>query len=201
VQVSRAAIGFSVHLGWAAAVVVAGTRAKPRVIERRRLTLADDVRESHEPYHKAALVRDDLAQAKAIIRRGTRAIEACARAEVTSLENDVVGLGHRLVGVGILQAGGPELTLESALAAHTMVHVAEGRLMRAALTRASEGRDLPVLAVREKELFVHGAERLKISEKTLRGRVDGLGEGLGPPWGSDQKKAALIAWLRLSGMR
>ena len=198
---SRATIGLSVHLGWAAAVVVAGTRDAPRVTLRRRLVLANDVPESHEPYHKAALVRDDLAQAKAIIRRGTRAIEACARAEIAGLEQDIVGQGHRLVGAGVLQAGGPELTLESSLGAHTMVHVAEGRLMRAALARAFECRDLGVLAVREKELFARGAERLKSSEKKLRERVDALGAGLGPPWGSDQKKAGLIGWLRLSGMR
>ena len=62
---ARAAIGFSAHLGWAAAVAVVGTRKKIQVVDRRKLVLSDpNVPESHEPWHKAATVGDDLARVR-----------------------------------------------------------------------------------------------------------------------------------------
>ncbi len=197
----RAAIGFSVHLGWAAAVAVAGTKTKVRVVDRRKVVLADEVPESHEPYHKAAEVRGDLAKAREIVRRGRRAIEACARAEVSRLIRDLESEGHDVASAASVQAGGRELTFESILASHAMVHTAEGRLMREALAKASARRGVPVLPIRERELFARGAERLKVSEHEIRKQVGSLGDGLGPPWRADQKKAALIAWLALTGMR
>ena len=198
--VSRAAIGFSSHLGWSAAVAVAGTKSAPRFVLRQRVLLSNKVHESHEPYHKAALVRDDLERAKEIVRRGRRAIEACARSEVAQMTRNLEKDGHRVVGAGVLQAGGREMKFESILASHVMVHTAEGALMREALAKAFRN-DLPVLAIKERELFARASERLKLSEKLLRKKVNELGTGIGPPWGSDQKNAALIAWLSLSGMK
>ena len=199
---SRSAIGLATHLGWAAAVAVSGTKSSPRFALRRRLALeSDDVHESHEPYHKAALVREDLAQAKEVIRRGRRAIESGARREISGMLRDLAKDGHRVVGVGILQAGNREMKFESILASHAMVHAAEGRLMREALAKAAARRDLPVLAIPERELFARASERLALSERKLRDALADFGAAVGPPWGGDQKKAALIAWLSLSGMR
>lgn len=199
--VSRAAIGFSSHLGWAAAVAVAGTKSAPRFVLRQRVLLSNKVHESHEPYHKAALVRDDLPRSKEIVRRGRRAIEACARSEVAQMTRNLEKDGHRVVGAGVLQAGGREMKFESILASHVMVHTAEGALMREALAKAFSRNDLPVLAIKERELFARASERLKLSEKLLRNKVNELGTGIEPPWGSDQKNAALIAWLALCGMK
>jgi hypothetical protein len=123
-----------------AAIAVVGTRKKIQVVDRRKLVLSDpNVPESHEPWHKAATVGDDLARVREIVRRGTRAIEACARKQVGRLIRDLEKAGHQVVGTGVLQSGGPpRLEIESILAAHTLQHTAEGRLMRDALAVASD---------------------------------------------------------------
>jgi hypothetical protein len=195
---ARAAIGFSTHLGWAAAVAVAGTRKKVRVVDRRKVILAaEKVRESHEPYHKAAKVQSDLKKAREIVRRGTRAIEACARAELARLIRDLEEEGCEVVAVAIVQASGREMKFESIVASHAMQHAAEGQLMRDSLAKAAQKRDLPVLGVRKKELLAHAAERMSLRAGQVTAEVDALGDGLGPPWRADQKDAALIAWMGL----
>ena len=195
----RAAVGFSSHLGWAAAVAVAGTRSRVEVVDRRKVILEDpDVPESHEPWHKASEAKADPARSREIVRRGTRAIEACARREVAALLRDLEKLGHRVVGAGVLEAGSDrELRFESVLAAHAMQHAAEGRLMRESLARAAARKDLRVLRVPKKELTFLGTERTGMKPPALAEAVAALGEGIGPPWRADQKDAALIAWLAL----
>ena len=50
----RAAVGFSPHSGWAAAVVLAGPVAKPEMIDRRRFILAEpDDHVGKQPFHAA----------------------------------------------------------------------------------------------------------------------------------------------------
>ena len=41
-------------------------------------------------------------------------------------------------------------------------------------------------------------KRLKLAPDALRARIAGLGKPLGPPWGQDEKLAALAAWLVLT---
>jgi hypothetical protein len=52
--VPSAALGLRAHTGWAALVVVAGSKRSPAVIQRKRIELADrDVPGSMQPYHHA----------------------------------------------------------------------------------------------------------------------------------------------------
>ena len=60
---------------------------------------------------------------------------------------------------------------------------------------AAEG--LAVTRVPRRELAVRAAVVLRRTPQQLRRVVDSLGRDLGPPWGVDQKDAALIAWLVL----
>jgi hypothetical protein len=197
--VPRAAVGFSSHLGWSAAVAVVGSRSRIEVALRRVLVLVDpDVDESHEPWHKAAEAGDPDS-AREIVRRGTRGVEGRARQEIAALLREVEALGHRVVGAGLLRTGSErELRFESILAAHAMQHAAEGRLVRDALVRACEKRGVPVVAVPSRELLAAAAKRLGQTEKALAAALAGLGRELGPPWRKDQKDAALVAWMALS---
>lgn len=193
---ARAAIGFSSHLGWTAAVAVVGTRKKIEVVDRRRIRLIDDaIPESHEPWHKAS---KDPKRAKEIVRLGTRGIEGCARRGVAALVKELEKQGHRVVGAGVLQSGGPpKLAFESILAAHTLQHTAEGRMMRDALAKASKKRGAKVLGVKERELFDVATSKLGLSEQQLVNHLAELGKPMGSPWAKDQKNATLAAWLCL----
>ena len=194
---SEVALGFRIHLGWAAAVAVARGRSAPDLVDRRRLELADtEVPESHEPYHKGEGLPAD--QAAAIIARGEKAVHAVARVAVAKMVRDLEKDGHRVVASGILRGAGRTMpSLEGILASHAWVHTAEGELMRASLVEASQRLDLTVLGLREKTAWPEVAERLRVDEATLRTRIDALAKELGSPWRQDQKLATLAAWLAL----
>lgn len=82
--------------------------------------------------------------------------------------------------VGIIKSSGRKRTaLSSILASHAMIHAADGDHFRNALSAAAE------------------LLRLRVCRVRAAGRIDMLGRELGPPWGADQKKAALLAWALL----
>jgi hypothetical protein len=56
-----------------------------------------------------------------------------------------------------------------------------------------------VSGVKEKELYDVAAARYRLPVDELRRFVTEAGRGIGPPWGQDQKDAALVAWLSLGG--
>jgi hypothetical protein len=200
--VVKAALGFRAHLGWAAVAVVSGVRARPILADRRRISLScQEVPESHEPYHKAAEQREDEDRARAIIAVGTRAIHAEARKSVRAVVKDLAKSGYEVVAAGVLMDLGRKASFESTLRSHALVHTAEGQLMRAALISACEACELRVALVRERELFERAATHLKLAPAQLTRRVSDLGKDQGPPWREDQKKAALVAWLALAGMK
>src|SRR5262245_31200754 len=51
----RTALGFRSHSGWAVLIAVSGTLDSPRILERRRIVIADvELSGSRQPYHAAA---------------------------------------------------------------------------------------------------------------------------------------------------
>ena len=193
----KVALGFRTHLGWTAAIAVGRPRNAPKVIDRRRIVLSSEVPESHEPYHKAAEVRDDLKQARAIVKRGERAIHAVAKKGVRDWVADLESDGHEVAAAGLLMAGTHEMSFESMINAHAHVHTAEGRLMREAVRAGCEAIDIPVLGVREKVLLAEATAKLGYPEVELMELLKEWGKDLGSPWRQDQKYAALVAWLAL----
>jgi hypothetical protein len=57
---------------------------------------------------------------------------------------------------------------------------------------------LPVLGIREKELFATASKAFGTPPAAIKCRIAALGKSLGPPWSQDEKFAALGAWLSLS---
>ncbi len=75
-------VGFAPHSGWAAAVIVGGTRRAPAVLARERIELAEAALPGcRQPYH--ALEALPLAQAAGTLRRSgpelTAAVTALGR--------------------------------------------------------------------------------------------------------------------------
>lgn len=177
-----AAIGFRAHSGWAVAVIVAGTVAKPAVIERRRIQTADGTR---QPFHAAEGL--GFAEAEALIRKcRERSVELAAGA-VDDLMRWLAEAGYAVTGAGILTASGRALPdLEKILQSHALIHAAEGEFFRDVLADACAARLVRVSKFREREV----AERGDLTE-----RVREMGLGLGPPWRQDEKLAAMAAWL------
>jgi hypothetical protein len=88
----------------------------------------------------------------------------------------------------------PGWDIDEILAVHFRMHKAEGFLFRDALARATVECGLK---------FVPIPERARDSQAGLVTRlkaaqiVAGLGKSVGPPWGKDQKDAALAALIAL----
>ena len=196
-MIKRAAIGLRAHSGWAALVALAGPASSPEVIARRRIEIADaGIRGSKQPFHAAEPL--EFPDAKAYIERCSRSTEQLAREALQAAMDGLRDRRTEPVGCGIILGSGRALPgLEAILKSHALIHTAEGEFFRQALLEACEHRGIPVLGVKEKELFTRGAAQLRTPVSELERRVQEMGKSVGPPWTEDQKYAALAAWMVL----
>jgi hypothetical protein len=195
----RAALGFRVHSGWAAAVVVAGTPAEPAILDRRRIEIADPVLEgSMQPYHAAEEM--PVEDARLYLERCARASSRRATGAVSLLVEDTRAQGYALAGGALLLASGRPLpALASILASHALIHTADGEHFREAILRACKDARLEVLRIKERDLAPAAAQKFRTTEAELLREVAEAGRTLGAPWRADEKLAALVAWLALAG--
>jgi len=194
-----AAIGFRVHSGWAASVVIAGPTAKPVVLRRERIVLSDpSLHGSVQPYHAAEY--RELSQASRLIEQCRDSSRQLADQAFSRLADDVGNTQHHLAGCGILLGSGrlPD-TLEAVLRSHAYIHTAEGELFRDVLRWAADRRGIPLTLVKERDAMIAASKKLRLAGQELQTRIQELGRPLGPPWRQDEKLAALIAWLSLLG--
>lgn len=196
---TAAALGFRAHSGWATLVVVGGSPRSPAVLDRRRIELADPtVPGAKQPYHAAAEL--DLNAAALLVKRCASTARLLARRALRKVIGEHEKKAHRIVGCGILLGSGrTAASLAATLASHPMIHTAEGELFRKVLIDASRRHGLPVTGVRERELYARAATQLHLRVGELARRATELGRAIGPPWRQDEKHAALVAWLALSG--
>src|SRR5436190_4036822 len=120
-----AAIGFRVHSGWAAAVVVAGSPRTPAVLCRSRIEIADrTIPGSVQPYHAAKTL--GLKQAESLLKRCTDSSRSLALAALQKLIDDL-GAAHKVIGCGLLLGSGRQMkSLETTLASNDAIHTEDG---------------------------------------------------------------------------
>ena len=192
-----AAIGFSAHSGWAAMVVLGGTKAAPDLLDRSRVTLIDDRDpEAKQPYHTVEFlcVEEATGRLDGYLAIATRMAQESVQAQSEKLKKQ----GISLKSVGILESSSRKnIALASILASHALIHAAEGDHFRNALSAAAEQLRLEVRRLQTRALEEHAVKCLRLPLKRLLDTVNGLGREVGPPWGADQKKAALLAWTLL----
>jgi hypothetical protein len=193
----RAALGFHMHSGWGVLVAVSGEAHSVELLDRRRIVVADpELRGAIQPYHFAAqLEPPEQEKHLAHCAASSSRLAATAIAEVVKELN---ARHYGVVGAAILLASGRALPpLAKILAAHPLIHTAEGEFFRQAACSACEGSRIPVTAIPVRELearakvaFANRAARVQLS-------IANLGRSVGPPWTSDHKTAALAATLVL----
>jgi hypothetical protein len=183
----RTALGLRAHSGWAAMVAVAGTVDTLKVLERRRITIADaELPGAKQPYHAAAEL--PFAEAEALVREAVESSRALAREAMAAAVQTLRLQGHEVAGCGIVLGSGKALPgLEGILASHALIHTAEGEMFREVLVWAAHELGLTVTGVRAKEL-----------DAVMLGRIDSFGKLIGPPWTEDQKYATVAALMALA---
>jgi hypothetical protein len=197
----KTALGVKAHSGWAALVALGASAGTLRVVDRRRLELVepDEARWAKQPYHAAR--SKDSREAEAMVERAIRSARRLARRELRAAVERVRAAKHDVVGCAVLAgAPMPAWSVAEILAVHVRMHKAEGALFREALASAADGCGLTVVMIPERELAAeaHASETLAAPRSPLRDEIAALGKTLGPPWGRDQKDAALAAWIALS---
>ncbi|HET8644458.1 MAG TPA: hypothetical protein VFO85_03140 [Vicinamibacteria bacterium] len=194
-----ATMAFAPHSGWAAAVVLGGSGAEPRVLARTQIEMADPRDpESRQPYHAVEELAVEAAARR--LHRYMAVAERMATAAMEALLEDVAARGHRVLSVGILDSSGRKGgSLAAILASHALIHTADGDHFRQALSAAAAHCRLAVSRVAARDLEARATAALRAPAGRLRDTVKGLGREVGPPWGADQKAASLLAWLLLAG--
>jgi hypothetical protein len=191
-------LGFAPHSGWAAVVVIGGTRALPLVLARERIELADaSLPGAKQPYH--ALEGLPLAEASARLATFKASAARLAAAGIRTLVETARVAGVEPAAAGILDSSGRDRgSLEAILASHALIHTADGNHFREALGAACAAEKLPCTRIRQRDLPGEAARALQRTARVLTATVARLGREVGSPWGADQKGAALIAWLLLA---
>jgi hypothetical protein len=195
---TRAALGFRVHTGWAALVATVGPAREPDVVDRRRVEMIA----GHDPgkppfvYHAAALLA--LPEARRMVRAQQAIACQHARVAVSAAVEELRARGHRVVG-GAIIGGNRALDspFETILASHALIHAAEAELYRGAIADACETLKLPVTMVPANQLYAQAMKRFGGDKESLRRALTNAGRAIGKPWTLDQKESLLVALLAL----
>jgi hypothetical protein len=196
-----AAIGFAPHSGWAAMIALGIDRSGPSVLARSRVQLIDDHDpDSKQPYHSVEFLCVEEATGR--LTGYMDVAKAMAYAAIKSLAEGLKSQGYCLQRAGILESAGRKTnSLSSILASHALIHAADGDHFRNALWAAAGQYGLEVHRIQARALEEHATARLHLPKQRMLATVNQLGRQIGPPWGADQKRAALLAWSLLKDSR
>jgi hypothetical protein len=191
--------GWKAHSGWAALVVIGRRDRDFVVVDRRRVELVDE-EWAKQPYHAAEHMEADAA--RALVERGIDAAHQKAAAEMSAALAREKERRNVVCACAVL-AGNPmpaAWSIAEILAVHFRMHKAEGVLFRDALIAAAKASELRLVVIAEKGLMSSAETALGMTERGLTQHVGVLGKAAGPPWGKDQKDAALAAMVGLIGV-
>jgi len=185
-----AAVGLRAHSGWAAMVAVCGGSA----ILRRRIDITGSDPGAKQPYHAAEGM--SLPQAEAFLKRTEKIALGMAVAAVKDAVATLAVQGYRVTGAAVLLgAGKPLPDVAKILAAHPLIHTAEGVFFREVVRRACERCGLAVTGIKEREVLEQCAAALNVPVVELQARLSAMGKKLGPPWTQDEKLSAAGALI------
>jgi hypothetical protein len=165
------AIGISMHTGWGACVVVAGSLGRPEIVANQVIEILGA--SERFCFHMAAEMERTAAE-KWLAHMRKKAI-ANAKQALEPLISKEVSL------CAIVAKGGDAGELDEIFASHPRIHAAEGCFYRDVLRDACP---IPVQTVRPSSLD-----------------PSKVGKLAAPPWGRDQKLAALAAWTVMTDWR
>jgi hypothetical protein len=179
-------------------VALAATKGSPAILVRRRVNLVTTFTyEFRQPYHTAERLPPE--EARAFVARVRSEARRLVLRAMRELKTELRDQGYSLTGFGLLLSSGRPLpALEKILAAHSLIHTADGELFREALLHAVARTGLKPVVIRERKLTDSASRALRRKPADLAQRISVLGRSLGPPWSQDEKLASLVAWLAAS---
>lgn len=192
------AIGLRAKTARAIAVILSGTAKAPIAIRRADLMFATpQTPATFQPYHEVMDLPWERAQVA--VRKAESALVATAASALRQLIDEVRDDVNTVCAVGIV--GAPDRTLETIGSPHIRAHAAEGVLFRRILELAAEENGITWQAYTEKGLEDHALHKLGITDVVLKEALSQFGRSVGRPWRTDEKAAAIGAWLALTKRR
>jgi hypothetical protein len=196
------------HSGWGVLVAVSGDADSIEILERRRIITAGGVQGNvqqtdprlpgpNQPYHHAATLA--LPEAEKYLANAAAASERLAFAAIGEVVRELEARQYRIVGSAVLLASGRTLPpLAKILAAHPLIHTAEGEFFRNAVRKACERLKIPVTSIPERELDEQAKTAFGKGASQVQRRIESMGSSIGPPWTKNHKSAALAAAILLA---
>jgi hypothetical protein len=191
----RAALGFQMHSGWGVVVAVSGAPQAIEILARRRIITADpEMPGAIQPYHHAM----NLKLPEKHIANCAVASTRLAATAIAELVAELNASNYSVVGAAVLLASGRSLPpLGKILAAHPLIHTAEGEFFRHTVTQACEDLQISVTAIKQRDLDERAKAAFGKAAIGVQGSIETFGKTIGPPWTKDHKTAALAAALLL----
>jgi hypothetical protein len=181
------------HSGWAALVVLGKQGDDFVIVDRRRIELVKD-EWAKQPFHAAEGLPAQAAHD--LVKRGIDAAHKIAAREMKAAVERESQRKNEVKACAVLVGSPmPNWSVAEILAVHFRMHKAEGVLFREALIHAAKECKLKALEIPEKEIMAYAEHKLKFPAPELSKQLSAIGKVAGPPWGKDQKDAALAAMI------
>jgi hypothetical protein len=193
----RAALGFKMHSGWGVVVAVAGDAGSMEVIHRGRIDVIDPgVPGTSQPYHYAARLK--LPEAERHVANCATDSQRLALTALEHLRGELENRDYQIVGAAMLLASGRPLpSFDKILAAHPLIHTAEGEFFRTAVSESCERLKIPITAIRERDIEERAKALFHRATGRIQRAISDIASSIGPPWTKDHKSAALAALIAL----
>jgi len=189
----RAALGFRVKSGWAAAILLTGSARSPQLCDVQRIDLSDpQLPETRQPYHAG------MGRLETDTKKISRRVDVVRRITEKSIANLLAG--YRQQNFTIKRAGlvvGSQIDPRSVANAHIRAHAFEGQLFRSVLQQSLHGQGIRTEVLLEREVYGKAAVELKQSNENVRRVIQKFGRDTEAPWRAEQKLAAVAAWVAL----
>ena len=192
-QTNLVSIGLRAKTGRAIVVALGGSPESPIVLLKTEIKLVDPRDPATgQPYHE--VMELPFAQWERAVSKRAKAIARVATKALAKLIEEVNANEHKLVGVGVV--GAPDRDLARLGNPHIRAHAAEGVLFRRVLEIGAESNGIKWQAF---SYFDRAATRLGTDYSTVRQSLNDLRRSVPAPWRTDEKQAALAAWIALHG--
>jgi hypothetical protein len=192
-KAETAALGFRVKSGWAAVVLLTGPIGSPALRDNRVINLSDPrVPESRQPYH--ATFGQLETDAKKTNRR-TEIVHRTTKQSITDLLTDYRRKGYAITSACLVV--GSRVDPATIANPHIRAHALEGQLFHSALEQALNAHNIRADILVEREAHARAAAQLKKPIDELCNLTQQFRRVTDGPWRTEQKLAALGAWVAL----
>jgi len=190
---SRAALGFRVKSGSAAAIMLTGSARSPQLCDVQRIDLSDPrFPETRQPYHAG------MGRLETDTKKINRRVDLVRRITEKSIAKLLAG--YRQQNFTIKRAAlvvGSQIDPHSVTNPHIRAHALEGQLFRSVLQRSLHGRGIRTELLLEREAYGKASVELKQPNENVRRMMQNFGRATEGRWRVEQKLAALAAWVAL----